>query len=62
MAGIVFLDEVDKIRSVPGMHQDRDIGGKGVQDAILKVCKGRPKISCTSLSLSVHLLWWMRNP
>ena len=29
--GIVFLDEVDKISSVPGIHQLRDVGGEGVQ-------------------------------
>jgi len=31
MSGIVFLDEVDKIGSVPGIHQLRDVGGEGVQ-------------------------------
>lgn len=31
LAGIVFLDEVDKIGSVPGIHQLRDVGGEGVQ-------------------------------
>lgn len=31
MLGIVFLDEVDKIGSVPGIHQLRDVGGEGVQ-------------------------------
>lgn len=25
--GIVFLDEVDKIGAVPGIHQLRDVGG-----------------------------------
>lgn len=30
-AGIVFLDEVDKIGSVLGIHQLRDVGGEGVQ-------------------------------
>lgn len=29
--GIVFLDEVDKIGAVPGIHQLRDVGGEGVQ-------------------------------
>ena len=47
MAGIVFLDEVDKIGAVPGIHQLRDVGGEGVQQGMLKVCKGKPKISCT---------------
>ena len=31
VSGIVFLDEVDKIGSVPGIHQLRDVGGEGVQ-------------------------------
>ena len=56
MAGIVFLDEVDKIGAVPGIHQLRDVGGEGVQQGMLKVCKGKPKSSCTSISLSSHFL------
>ena len=35
--GIVFLDEVDKIGAVPGIHQLRDVGGEGVQQGMLKV-------------------------
>ena len=31
VVGIIFLDEVDKIGSVPGIHQLRDVGGEGVQ-------------------------------
>lgn len=31
----MFLDEVDKIGSVPGVHQLRDVGGEGVQQVIL---------------------------
>jgi ATP-dependent Clp protease ATP-binding subunit ClpX len=34
--GIVFLDEVDKIGAVPGIHQLRDVGGEGVQQGMLK--------------------------
>lgn len=36
-AGIVFLDEVDKIGSVPGIHQLRDVGGEGVQQVSISV-------------------------
>jgi ATP-dependent protease Clp ATPase subunit len=53
MAGIVFLDEVDKIGAVPGIHQLRDVGGEGVQQGMLKVCKGRSKISCVKCSFTV---------
>lgn len=30
--GIIFLDEVDKIGAVPGIHQLRDVGGEGVSN------------------------------
>ena len=32
--GIVFLDEVDKISCVPGVHNLRDVGGEGVQQVL----------------------------
>ena len=35
--GIIFLDEVDKIGAVPGIHQLRDVGGEGVQQGMLKM-------------------------
>lgn len=43
-AGIVFLDEVDKIGAVPGIHQLRDVGGEGVQQGMLKV--GLLNVAC----------------
>lgn len=36
--GIIFLDEVDKIGSVPGIHQLRDVGGEGVQQ-VRRLCE-----------------------
>ncbi|XP_054754998.2 ATP-dependent Clp protease ATP-binding subunit clpX-like, mitochondrial [Lytechinus pictus] len=38
--GIIFLDEVDKIGAVPGIHQLRDVGGEGVQQGLLKLLEG----------------------
>lgn len=32
----MFLDEVDKIGSVPGIHQLRDVGGEGVQQVSIQ--------------------------
>uniref|UniRef100_A0A2K5IWK2 ClpX-type ZB domain-containing protein n=1 Tax=Colobus angolensis palliatus TaxID=336983 RepID=A0A2K5IWK2_COLAP len=38
--GIVFLDEVDKIGNVRGIHQLRDADGEGVQQDLLKLLEG----------------------
>jgi ATP-dependent Clp protease ATP-binding subunit ClpX len=40
--GIVFLDEVDKLaRSAPSiLHGGKDVGGQGVQQALLKMIEG----------------------
>jgi ATP-dependent protease Clp ATPase subunit len=62
MTGIVFLDEVDKIGAVPGIHQLRDVGGEGVQQGMLKVCKTSPEAShTTSSSVIVNIHWWTGN-
>lgn len=46
--GIVFLDEVDKIGAVPGIHQLRDVGGEGVQQGMLKVTKSCKPVAIVS--------------
>lgn len=38
--GIVFLDEVDKISRDRSMHLVKDVGGEGVQQAMLKMLEG----------------------
>lgn len=36
----MFLDEVDKITRVPSVQQLKDVGGEGVQQAMLKMLEG----------------------
>ncbi|GCB70526.1 hypothetical protein scyTo_0005701, partial [Scyliorhinus torazame] len=55
--GIVFLDEMDKIGAVPGIHQLRDVGGEGVQQylgfgATSSLGTGRRAISAAGLANS----------
>ncbi|MBK7767733.1 MAG: ATP-dependent Clp protease ATP-binding subunit ClpX [Sulfuritalea sp.] len=41
--GIVFIDEIDKLRTLAGAHgQARGTSGEGVQHALLKIMEGAP--------------------
>ena len=54
VSGIVFLDEVDKIGNVPGIHQLRDVGGEGVQ----QVCSHFfSSLSCLMLHLTIIVIF-----
>ncbi|XP_069138605.1 ATP-dependent Clp protease ATP-binding subunit ClpX-like isoform X2 [Argopecten irradians] len=38
--GIIFLDEIDKLKKTTSPNSDRDVGGEGVQQRLLKILEG----------------------
>ena len=57
ISGIIFLDEVDKIGSVPGIHQLRDVGGEGVQQV-----RQISLFSCTFQVILYHVEFTTTDP
>ena len=57
-SGIIFLDEVDKIGAVPGIHQLRDVGGEGVQQGMLYHAESKAKrtLHCGNFFCVFHVL------